>query len=363
MTLSSSSESKFSFKVNGTALDSGDVTYDPNAQFEGSTLQSKLDALMRTLNGDHSSDPFQYAVNGTQITIWQRQGGEVIISDFSTSGLEDDALTMTISGASGQGDTVVAYEIDKTASTAAATASGVIAERTEATLTLQADDVYSMVISNGMRDYSFASHVVDLNETSSVQNFSDALEEALDGSGISVSMDLNGKVYFSRADGGEIAVKSFTSGAGTQATWSPKVGQGDSETLDGSGSLTTLVESTSTSSGDATSVISGGEVAVAQISVGTQEDAVAALSVLDSALTYVNSERSKLGAIENRLTHTIDNLTNVITNTQAARSRIVDADYAAETSELARTQIIQQAATAMLAQANQSTQSVLSLLQ
>jgi len=102
---------------------------------------------------------------------------------------------------------------------------------------------------------------------------------------------------------------------------------------------------------------------VSQISVATQEEAVAALDVIDNALDYVNSERSKLGAVENRLNHTIDNLSNIITNTAASKSRIVDTDYAVETAELARAQIIQQAATAMLAQANQSSQSVLSLLQ
>jgi len=64
-----------------------------------------------------------------------------------------------------------------------------------------------------------------------------------------------------------------------------------------------------------------------------------------------------------RLTHSADNLTNVAQNTDLSRSRIEDADYAVETSELARTQIISQAATAMLAQANQSKQGVLSLLQ
>jgi len=79
-------------------------------------------------------------------------------------------------------------------------------------------------------------------------------------------------------------------------------------------------------------------------------------------LAYVNHERSNLGAIENRLTHTIDNLTNIVTNTAASKSRIMDTDYAAETSSLARAQIIQQAATAMLAQANQQPQSVLALL-
>jgi flagellin len=70
-----------------------------------------------------------------------------------------------------------------------------------------------------------------------------------------------------------------------------------------------------------------------------------------------------LGASSNRLTHAADNLANISANTSASRSRILDTDYAQATTELARTQIIQQAATAMLAQANQQPQSVLSLLQ
>ena len=69
-----------------------------------------------------------------------------------------------------------------------------------------------------------------------------------------------------------------------------------------------------------------------------------------------------MGAKINRLTYAADNLTNISTNTSASRSRIMDADYAQSTTELARSQIIQQAATAMLAQANQAPQSVLSLL-
>lgn len=88
----------------------------------------------------------------------------------------------------------------------------------------------------------------------------------------------------------------------------------------------------------------------------------ATISALDTALAKVDSYRSTLGASVNRLTYAADNLNNVSTNTAASRSRILDADYAQATTELARTQIIQQAATAMLAQANQQPQSVLSLL-
>jgi len=87
-----------------------------------------------------------------------------------------------------------------------------------------------------------------------------------------------------------------------------------------------------------------------------------AITEVDTAIAAVSSQRATFGAASNRLTHTIDNLTNVKTNAEGARSRILDTDYAVATSELARTQIIQQAGTAMLAQANQIPQTVLGLL-
>jgi len=86
------------------------------------------------------------------------------------------------------------------------------------------------------------------------------------------------------------------------------------------------------------------------------------IATLDNALANVNEKRSDFGAAINRLEHTADNLANVSQNASASRSRILDADYASETTELARTQIIQQAGTAMLSQANQQAQSVLALL-
>ena len=86
------------------------------------------------------------------------------------------------------------------------------------------------------------------------------------------------------------------------------------------------------------------------------------ITELDAAIDGLAAKRADFGAYINRLEYTVDNLTNVSQNTVAARSRIEDADYAAETTELARTQIIAQAATAMLSQANQQAQSVLALL-
>lgn len=107
---------------------------------------------------------------------------------------------------------------------------------------------------------------------------------------------------------------------------------------------------------------SAGTNDLTDLDIGTSTNAATALSALAGAIDSVNSERAGLGASMSRLEYASDNLTNVAQNTGAARSRILDADYAAETTELARTQIIQQAATAMLAQANQSQQQVLALL-
>ncbi len=95
----------------------------------------------------------------------------------------------------------------------------------------------------------------------------------------------------------------------------------------------------------------------------TQSGAQSALTALDAAITTVDTFRAKLGSKISRLTYAADNLSNIATNTAESRSRILDTDYAAATTELARTQIIQQAATAILAQANQQPQSVLTLLQ
>jgi len=97
-------------------------------------------------------------------------------------------------------------------------------------------------------------------------------------------------------------------------------------------------------------------------SAATASGALAAIDALDAAIKAIDTSRASLGAIQNRFTTTISNLQSSIENQSAARSRITDTDFAQETAALSRNQILQQAGTAMLAQANQSGQSVLSLL-
>lgn len=105
-----------------------------------------------------------------------------------------------------------------------------------------------------------------------------------------------------------------------------------------------------------------GSGSVASIDISTEAGAQKAIGIIDKALEQVNSTRADLGAANNRLDFTVSNLANVSEKTAASRSRIVDADFAAETASLSRSQVLQQAATAMLAQSNARPQQVLSLL-
>ena len=130
------------------------------------------------------------------------------------------------------------------------------------------------------------------------------------------------------------------------------------------GSSGTVTIQTGSNSGDTVSMdftaltLTG----VSSITVGTSTGADAALTVLDTAIKTVATKRANLGASESRLSSAVNNLNSNITNLTDARSRIEDADFGVETTNLAKAQILSQASTAMLAQANQSQQNVLSLI-
>jgi flagellin len=150
---------------------------------------------------------------------------------------------------------------------------------------------------------------------------------------------------------------------GTSGTVSYQVGANGGQTVSVNfGNLTSAVHA-NTGSGMMETVHSAADDLVAGTTASAITKGTSAVTAIDSAITAVNSQRATFGAAVNQLTYAVDNLANVKVNSEAARSRVLDTDYARETSELARTQIIQQAGTAMLAQANQLPQTVLSLLQ
>jgi flagellin len=97
--------------------------------------------------------------------------------------------------------------------------------------------------------------------------------------------------------------------------------------------------------------------------LGSSSGVQASISIVDAALVSVASMRANLGAVSNRFDHIIDNITNVVANTESAKSRIEDADFAVETTQLTRNTVLQQAATSMVAQANAQKNTILALIQ
>lgn len=138
-----------------------------------------------------------------------------------------------------------------------------------------------------------------------------------------------------------------TGGVGANGTYKFQVGANASQTID-----VTIKDASTT----------GEYAAISASDITDSTKAGLAITALNTALTKANEQRAKIGAGINQLNYAADNLSNVSMNASESRSRIIDTDYAAASTELARTQIIQQAATAMLAQANQAPQSVLALL-
>jgi len=141
---------------------------------------------------------------------------------------------------------------------------------------------------------------------------------------------------------------------------------------DGAGSVTVTIDATvANPDGTALSVPGGlfsgnpsgaSLSSVSELDVLNVSNSLKMLTAVDGALVRIDLERSDLGATMSRMEHTISNLSNIVMNTKAARSRINDADIAAESTELSKAQVLNQAAQAMLAQANKAQQSILQLL-
>ena len=197
---------------------------------------------------------------------------------------------------------------------------------------------------------------VELSGTVIDNTFGAALTGAGSDAGVTSMSDVVSEVNADLASIGVTA--SLNDGTWTFVDTSGASGSSSSVTLAGS-DLAQLGMSAASATGVDSTATAG---ILSEVSVLTTDDATAALASIDNAIEYISAQRAELGAIENRLTHTVNNLSNVIENTSASRSRIMDADYAVEAANLAKTQVMQQAGSAMLAQANAQGQLVLSLL-
>jgi flagellin len=226
-----------------------------------------------------------------------------------------------------------------------------------------------------------------VNTSSDLAPLAQAINAQSESTGITATADKSGNLFLTQADGYDIKIQNKTETAGlvgaiikgadkdtavtfeaASGTTSPAVAIGG--TIDFNSS-TGFTISSDDGDGDATTkgitLIADGNKgsdlnSIAVIDISTQEGAASALQVVDGALAAVSANRAQLGAVQNRFMSTIENLNTNSENLSASRSRILDADFALETANLTRTQILQQAGSAMVAQANQLPQAVLQLL-
>jgi flagellin len=215
-----------------------------------------------------------------------------------------------------------------------------------------------------------------ITTTSDLSALAAAINGATSTTGITASFASpanKSQMVLETSDGRNISMEDFIVSA-TAATTASIAGVSiggstagrDSNVVTGTVDLVSSKGQITTINGDPTVMASSSAVStfnsVGSLSLTSQAGSSNALSVIDQALTQVNNTRSALGGLMNRFAATVSNQGTTIANLAASRSRIMDTDYAVETTNLAKAQIIQQAATAMLAQANQSSQSVLALL-
>ncbi len=354
--------------VGGTAADTG---------WEQAAL---LEARLQAGTASEVSTHLRVAYDSTtdEFVIQNTLGKSIDITATTAAGSEGQYFKTAAAsgGANKANDVLVSSGIT----------SGVLTEATSVKLTFSQDDVDTFILGvnsqvSTARSFNFASDTFASSTfKTSFDNLMAKLNTEYSGTPFSYEMDAaNRAITITNSKGGEIFFDSHTTNStdlelqldvmsGVLQNASDTSGNGDAvikaneavttATATGDGSVETTTSTSSSSSSYST-----GNTGIDQLTIATQAGANDALGSIDAALATILSERAKLGALENRLDHTVNNLSNVATNTSAAMGRIMDADFARETTNLTKSQILSQAATSMLAQANQSKQNILALLQ
>jgi flagellin len=377
-------------------------------QKEVSALQTELTRIAETtsfgdtqlLDGSFGSKSFQVGANANE-TI------SVSLSSIKASALGSNRMDLasgTIAGL-GQGGSTGAATVAGGNNVAASTYSVVGRDGTTQTVTTVADEEASSIaakfnaISNDTGVSADARTQVELSTLGATANITfelngtaistsasfsamaDAINEKSGQTGVSAALNDAGNLILTDETGADIDIQDFKeNGAtgtvvakgmaydgtvGAAATLGAATGT-DSESFAGAIRLDST-DNYSVTAGDvslaaATTAASSALVSVGDVDLGTQSGAQDALAVIDGALANIDSQRAGLGAVQNRFSHTISNLANIQENVSASRSRIQDTDFAVETAAMTKNQILQQAGTSILAQANQLPQAALSLI-
>jgi flagellin len=347
MFLDFSADDRYTFTVDGDGAGVGAVT----AVITADVTNGGLDGVVNTINAKSTTTGVTASVSNGQVVLDKADGTSFSVTGFSAEGTGK----ITAVNAGGQGGSAVLENAGAGATTTIAASGKAVATTLE--LSFSGADKFSFKISDGastatvratdviMADAAGASATA-VDHANEVADLKAEINRALTAANmdhITVS-DSSGKLVLTNALGSKLEITDFTSDSTGTMTATPGSGQGVGKILNDD-------------------AVSGAQSAVSAIDITSNTGATAALASIDRALETVGHERANLGAISNRLDHTIANLTNVATEASVAQGRIQDADFAAESTNLAKSQILQQASMAMLAQANASKQGVLSLLQ
>jgi flagellin len=310
----------------------GSVNADVTVTIDGVTLTAAatsagdftdLAALATALNDDVLNTDWTFTADGTNLVATANDAGATV-STFTVAG----------GGTESTGTATTAATTSQTIVTGTAIAAG-----DNVVLTLSFAGENNVVISTG-----------DLDLADTADTIGTALQDANTDTSLYTVTNNAGVLSVSRADGVNFTATFTVTGTGTLTTTAATASDGVEADV-------TVAETTAGVTAAAATLATGA------FDISTRDEALASITLMDAAISAVNTQRAELGAISNRLDNTVSNLTNISINLEGGRGRIEDADFAAESTSLAKSQILQQASTAMLAQANASKQSVLSLLQ
>ena len=397
-----------------SANDTNSASDRASLQKEVSQLQQELNRIAETtsfngrnlLDGSFSAAKFQVGANANQtisVSIGNARATHIGTNAVTGDGTLNNAVAAAADFATAANPVLAGEDLTVSGSlgtavvdvAAGASAKDIVAgiNAKTANTGVEAEAVTKAKIDNvsGVDTFTFKLYgsnttgvdiSVQVNNTADLGGVVDAINAKTSSTGITAELDSNGAVILNQSEGFDIGIEDVLGAAtatfdvtgldaagvaaGGAQTLGAAVGT-DSTRVGGSVSFNSPESFTVTSAAAggifaATTANGSALDAVASIDVGTQAGANAALSVADGALAVIDNIRADLGAVQNRFESTIANLQNVSENVSAARSRIQDADFAQETAALTRGQILQQAGLSILAQANQSQQSVLSLL-
>jgi flagellin len=355
---------------------------------------------MKVMDGSFASKQFQIGADANQTVSVNVESTRA--TDIGAFTLKSDVNVAAGASAIAGGTTLVisghagSAEVDQTAGMSAKDMAAAVNAKTSQTgVQAQASTVAKISGLGAEGTMSFEINgtgvgPVAISDASDLRSLRDAINAKTSETGVTATMgDDDSEIILKDSTGSNVAITGFTSddGAGGTLTMNVEGLNADESTPAGGFTVTTAVTdgddatvtgqvtmsstkgfSVHTSDNTADEAFfeasnSGSKLEqLAEIDLSTAEGAAKAINVIDTALSKISQSRSDLGAVSNRLDSTISNLTNISTSVSAAKSQIMDADFAEESTNLARGQILSQAATAMLAQANASKQNVMSLL-